>query len=72
MTTFPIRLKELRWANNITQVELAKKVGLCEMTICKYENGGKHNYLKVLEIADYFGVSMYYLLGYVDDPRRLR
>ena len=72
MTTFPIRLKELRRANNITQVELAKKVGLCEMTISKYENGGKPNYLKVLEIADYFGVSMYYLLGYVDDPRRLR
>ncbi len=72
VTSFPIRLKELRRAHNITQVELAKKVGLCTMTISKYENGGKPNYLKVLEIADYFGVSMYYLLGYVDDPRRLR
>lgn len=72
MTSFPIRLKELRRANNITQAQLAKKVGLCEMTISKYENGGKPNYLKVLEMAEFFGVSMYYLLGYVDDPRRLR
>ena len=72
MTTFPIRLKELRRAHNITQAQLAKKVGLCAMTISKYENGGKPNYLKVLEMAEFFGVSMNYILGYVDDPRRLR
>ena len=72
MTTFPIRLKELRRAHNITQEQLAEKVGLCTMTICKYENGGKPNYLKVLEMAEFFGVSMDYILGYVDDPRRLR
>ena len=70
VTTFPIRLKELRRAHNITQAQLAKKVGLYAMTISKYENGGKPNYLKVLEMAEFFGVSMYYLLGYVDDPRK--
>ena len=72
VTSFPIRLKELRRAHNITQVELAKKVGLCTMTISKYENGGKPNYLKVLEMAEIFGVSMDYLLGFVDNPQPQR
>lgn len=72
MTCFPTRLKELRRANNITQAQLAKKIGLCEMTISKYENGGKPNYLKVLEMAEIFGVSMDYLLGFVDNPQPQR
>ena len=71
MYNFPTRLKELRRANNITQAQLAERVGLCVMTISKYENGGKPNYLKVLCMAEIFGVSMDYLLGYVDDPSRI-
>ncbi len=71
MSNFPTRLKELRRAHNITQDELAKKVGLCAGTISKYENGGRPDYIKVLCMAEMFRVSMDYLLGYTDDPTRL-
>jgi len=68
LSNFSIRLKELRRINNITQAELAKMVGLSIISISKYENGRTPNYLKVLYMAEIFGVSMDYLLGYSDDP----
>lgn len=65
-----IRLKELRQEANLTQIEFAKIFNLKQGTYSNYENETTQPDLKVLiQIADYYGVSLDYLVGrvYVSD-----
>ena len=64
MTKFCNRLKTLRKENNLTQSELGSKFHLNKSSISKYENGTQMPESDMLEkIADYFNVSIDYLLG---------
>ena len=59
------RLKELRKRKNLTQKELADNLGISKRTLRYWEKGEaqiKPN--KAQALADYFGVSVGYLLGY--------
>ena len=59
------RLKELRKRKNLTQKELADNLGISKRTLGYWEKGEvqiKPN--KAQALADYFGVSVGYLLGY--------
>ncbi|HEL1565292.1 TPA: helix-turn-helix transcriptional regulator [Streptococcus suis] len=59
------KLKELRKERNLTQKELSVETGIPYRTIQRWENGEttiKQD--KAQELADYFGVSVGYLLGY--------
>lgn len=58
------RLKELRQEKGLLQKELADILGVHYRTIQNWENGGDIKSDKIKEVADYFGVSMGYLLGY--------
>lgn len=58
------RLKELRQKNNLTLVELGKKVGLANNTLSQYETGKREPKLETwIKLADFFGVSVPYLQG---------
>lgn len=60
-------LKQLRWENNLTQKELAEKVGISKSSIGFYENGDRIPDINTLSaIADYFNVSTDFLLGRTD------
>ena len=65
---FAERLKELRKEHKITQEQLASIIGVERSSIGKYE--GKSRIIPSDDIkrriADYFGVSIDYLLGYTD------
>lgn len=62
--TFGERLKELRLENELTQLELAKKLFISKSSICKYEKDNNFPEASLLQkIADYFNVSVDYLLG---------
>ena len=62
------RLKELRKEKGLTQVELANIVNVSKITILRWENGERQiKPEKAQQLADYFGVSVGYLLGYIDD-----
>lgn len=64
MASFGDRLKELRKKSNLTQQELASKFYLNKSSISRYENGTQLPEHELLEkIADYFDVSIDYLLG---------
>ena len=66
--TFPERLKKLRKEKNIYQLELANFIGVSRPTITQYESGDRrpdHDTLK--NIANYFNVSVDYLLGNTDE-----
>lgn len=65
------KLKELRKAKKISQNTLASFLGVNEKTISRWENGESQiNSKKVEKLADYFGVSVAYLLGYTDIPKQ--
>ncbi|MBS5886271.1 MAG: helix-turn-helix transcriptional regulator [Clostridium sp.] len=67
MITLSDRLKELRKSNNLTQEELGKILGVGKTTISMYENGNStpNDEIKMI-IADYFNVTLDYLLGKSD------
>ncbi|WPX08232.1 helix-turn-helix domain-containing protein [Anaerocellum danielii] len=64
---FPYRLKELREEKGLTQEELALMLGLKRQSISNYENGGRQpDYNTLIKIADFFGVTVDYLIGHSD------
>ena len=64
-----MRLKELRKKRNITQLKLALELNMNQNTISRYETGEREaDYATLILLADYFGVSVDYLLERTDDP----
>lgn len=64
-----IRLKELREQRNISQLKLAMDLGLNQNAVSRYENGVREaDYVTLIRFADYFGVSVDYLLERTDNP----
>ena len=65
-----MRFKELRKSKNITQLKLALDLNMNQNTISRYENGERQPSLSdLIKIADYFGVSIDYILGRTDNPK---
>ena len=57
-------LRQLRIEHNLSQTELGKELNLAQRTISNYESGNRFpNEIILNLIADYFNVSMDYLLG---------
>ena len=67
-----MRLKELRKKNNISQLKLAMDLQLNQNAISRYETGAREaDYATLIRIADYFDISIDYLLERTDNPQRL-
>lgn len=65
-----MRLKEIRQARGITQLKLAMDLNMNQNSISRYENGEREaDYKTLIAFADYFHVSVDYLLGRTDDPK---
>ena len=63
MATFKEMLKYLRTRENLSQSELASKIGVAKSTISMYEAGKREPDFETLEaIADLFNVDMNFLL----------
>ena len=66
---FATRLKELRKSKKITLLSLALKLKTNQNTISRYESGEREPGInEIIAIADYFDVSVDYLLGVTDNP----
>ena len=64
-----MRLKELRTAKGISQLKLAIDLNMNQNSISRYENGIREaDYATLIKFADYFNVSIDYLLERTDDP----
>ncbi len=64
------RLKELRKNRNISQVKLALDLSMNQNSISRYETGEREaDYQTLIKIADYFHVSIDYLLGRTENPK---
>ncbi len=61
------RLKELRKKKKISQLKLAIDLNMNQNTISRYENLEREaDYQTLIRFADYFDVSLDYLLGRSD------
>ena len=64
-----MRLKELRTAKGISQLKLALDLNMNQNSISRYENGIREaDYATLIKFADYFNVSIDYLLERTDNP----
>ena len=65
-----MRLKQLRKQKNISQLKLAMDLDLTQNTISRYETGEREpGIAELIKIADFFNISVDYLLERTDDPR---
>ena len=64
------RLKELRFYKEKTQIQVQMETGIEQALLSKYENGVRIPPTDTLMIlADYYGVSMDYIMGRTDNPK---
>ena len=68
---FGERLASLRKNKNISAVILAKEIGVSKAAISQFEKAVNYPHCNTLvALADYFDVSLDYLVGRSDDPQR--
>ena len=67
------RLKDVREDRDLSQSDIAKLLGTTRQQVSKWETGvqmmGADKYVK---LAEFYNVSVDYLLGLIDYPRKLR
>lgn len=64
-----VRLKEIRKSKNISQLKMAMDLNTNQNTISRYETGEREPGInELIKIADYFNVSVDYLLERTDIP----
>lgn len=65
-----MRLKELRKRKGISQLRLATDLNTTQNTISRYETGEREPGIdELIKIADYFNVSVDYLIGRTENPK---
>ena len=65
------RLKELRKKRKISQLRLALDLNMNQNTISRYETMERQaDYETLIRFADYFGISLDYLLGRTDEEQK--
>ena len=70
--SFPERLADLRKSNSVTQKQLAAETGISEIGIRSYECRRRQPTAdKLISLADFFNVSLDYLVGRSDNPQRI-
>lgn len=63
------RIQKLLVDRDIEQQDFAKAIGVRKQAISEWKNGITKSYTKYIDkIADFFGVSVDYLLGKTDSP----
>lgn len=65
-----MRLKELRRKKGISQLRLATDLNMNQNSVSRYETGEREaDYATLIRFADYFNVSVDYLLERTDNPK---
>lgn len=65
---FAEKIRTLRKEKNLTQAEVAAQVGLSARGYQDLELGAKPRYDALLHIADFYGVSVDWLMDRTDNP----
>ena len=63
------RIRELREKRELRQIDLSRETGIDQKTISNYETGKTNpDSYALIRLADFFGVSIDYLVGRIDMP----
>ena len=72
MSTYSIRIRELRKNKSLSQEQLADKLGVTKQAVSQMERGARKPSVTMLEaLCDFFNVSTDYLLGKEDVTIRI-
>lgn len=67
------RLKDLREDHDLSQADIAKILETTRQQVSKWETGTQMMGIdKYIKLAKYYNVSVDYLLGLIDSPRKLQ
>lgn len=67
------RLRDLREDADKSQEEIAKIIGTSQSYYAQYENGKRSiPFERLVTLAQYYNVSLDYLAGLIDTPRKLK
>ena len=69
---FSEKIRQLRKDRHLTQAKVAKEVGLSARGYQDLELGAKPRYDALLHIADFYDVSVDWLMGRTDNPHAHR
>ncbi|MCI8343909.1 MAG: helix-turn-helix transcriptional regulator [Clostridia bacterium] len=65
-----MRLKELREKKGVSQLKLAMDLNMNQNSVSRYETGARQaDYETLIAFADYFNVSVDYLLERTENPK---
>ena len=65
-----MRLKEIRKTKGVSQLKLAMDLHMNQNTVSRYETGEREPGInELIKIANYFNVSIDYLVGRTDNPK---
>lgn len=67
------RLKQIREDNDLTQADIASLLNTTRQQVSKWETGVQMMGVdKYIVLARYYNISVDYMLGLIDTPRKLR
>ena len=67
------RLKDIREDHDLTQSDVARLLGTTRQQVSKWEIGAQMMGVdKYIKLAKYYNISVDYLLGLIDTPRKLQ
>lgn len=67
------RLKDLRKKHGLSQAELAKMLNTTRQQVSKWETGAQTMGVdKYIFLAKYYNLSLDFILGLTDEPRKLK
>ena len=67
------RLKDIREDHDLTQSDVAQLLGTTRQQVSKWEIGAQMMGVdKYIKLAKYYNISVDYLLGLIDTPRKLQ
>ena len=69
---FSEKIRQLRKERHLTQAEVAREVGLSARGYQDLELGAKPRYEALLHIADFYDVSVDWLMGRTENPHAHR
>ena len=65
------RLRDLREDADLTQEQLVQKLGMHKTTYTNYEQGKREPPFDfIIKIAKFYNVSIYYIAGFTNEPRK--
>lgn len=67
------RLRDIREDNDLTQADVAKALNIQQTQYSRYERGATQMSIdKYIVLAKYYNISLDYITGIIDEPKKIK